>query len=53
MRRKRAVTLPAPAPVAGVGRPVPAAHGRTDRFTYQLVEEGSRGSATATIRFPA
>jgi hypothetical protein len=29
------------------------AHGRTDKFTYQLVEEGKRSSATVNIRFPA
>ncbi|MEE6310964.1 Ig-like domain-containing protein [Plantactinospora veratri] len=34
-----------------VYRPNPT-HGRTDRFTYQLVEEGKRSSATVTIRFP-
>ncbi|MBE1488367.1 Ig-like domain-containing protein [Plantactinospora soyae] len=32
-------------------RPNPT-HGRTDRFTYQLVEEGKRSSATVNIRFP-
>ena len=33
-------------------RPNPA-HGRTDRFTYQLHEEGKRSSATVNIQFPA
>ncbi|AVT38818.1 Ig-like domain-containing protein [Plantactinospora sp. BB1] len=28
-----------------------ADHGRTDRFTYQLVEEGRRSTATVTLRF--
>lgn len=27
-------------------------HGRTDRFTYQLTEEGKRSKATVDIRFP-
>jgi hypothetical protein len=27
-------------------------HGRTDRFTYQLSEEGRRASATVYLRFP-
>ncbi|MBE1484742.1 Ig-like domain-containing protein [Plantactinospora soyae] len=35
-----------------VYRPNPT-HGRTDRFTYQLVDEGRRSSANVTIRFPA
>jgi hypothetical protein len=33
-------------------RPDPR-HGRTDRFTYQLVEEGERSSATVNIKFLA
>ena len=32
-------------------RPDPR-HGRTDRFTYQLLEEGKRSSATVTVIFP-
>jgi hypothetical protein len=35
-----------------VYRPNPT-HGRTDRFTYQLVEQGKRSSATVTLRYPA
>ena len=35
-----------------VYRPNPT-HGRTDRFTYQLVEEGKRSSATVNIKYPA
>ncbi|GIG89324.1 Ig-like domain-containing protein [Plantactinospora endophytica] len=34
-----------------VYRPDPR-HGRTDRFTYQVVEEGRRSSATVHLRFP-
>ncbi|MEO3923735.1 Ig-like domain-containing protein [Micromonosporaceae bacterium B7E4] len=30
-----------------------ADHGRTDRFSYQLSEEGKRSTATVTIRFPS
>ncbi|MFC6022311.1 Ig-like domain-containing protein [Plantactinospora solaniradicis] len=33
-------------------RPNPR-HGRTDRFTYQLTDEGRRSNATVTIGFPA
>lgn len=33
-------------------RPNPT-HGRTDKFSYQLLEEGKRSSATVNIKFPA